>query len=321
MHKLILTILSAAIVFVSCSDSVNNKIDIILDTDANNELDDQHAIAYLLLNQEVFNIYGITTNVTIGGGIKAQTDEVERVAALVNQKVSIFPGATEDFETILPDIAKPDFDGYQSVDFIIESARSHSTKNKLTVAPIGKLTNIALALAKAPDIADKMRIVWLGSNYPDPGEHNLVHDIQSMNYILDCPVDFEIVTVRYGQPSGTDAVKISIDEVRNKISGRGPRALSPVEGRHGGTFECFGDYSYDLFDHISKDDLGRRSLFDLCTVAVIKNPSWCESHMIPAPIMVDEKFIERPDNSRMITILENFDSDAIINDFIATLGK
>lgn len=321
MKRLLFAIAFAAITLASCSDPVNDKIDIILDTDANNELDDQHAIAYLLLNQDVFNIYGITTNVTVGGGIKAQTDEVERVAAMVNQTVRILPGATEDFETILPDITEPDFDGYQSVDFIIESARSHSAKNKLTVAPIGKLTNIALALAKAPDIADKLRIVWLGSNYPEPGEHNLVYDIQSMNYILDCPVDFEIVTVRYGQPSGTDAVKISIDEVRERIAGKGPRAISPVEGRHGGTFECFGDYSYDLFDHIRKDDLGRRSLFDLCTIAIIKNPSWCESHMIPAPIMVDEKFVERPDNSRMITILENFDRDAIINDFIGTLSK
>lgn len=321
MKRLLFAIAFAAITLASCSDPVNDKIDIILDTDANNELDDQHAIAYLLLNQDVFNIYGITTNVTVGGGIKAQTDEVERVAAMVNQTARILPGATEDFETILPDITEPDFDGYQSVDFIIESARSHSAKNKLTVAPIGKLTNIALALAKAPDIADKMRIVWLGSNYPEPGEHNLVYDIQSMNYILDCPVDFEIVTVRYGQPSGTDAVKISIDEVRERIAGKGPRATSPVEGRHGGTFECFGDYSYDLFDHIGKDDLGRRSLFDLCTIAIIKNPSWCESHMIPAPIMVDEKFVERPDNSRMITILENFDRDAIINDFIETLSK
>lgn len=321
MKRILSAITIAAIALTSCSGPADNRIDIILDTDANNELDDQHAIAYLLLNQDVFNILGITTNVTVGGGIKAQTDEVERVAAMVNQKANILPGATENFETILPDISKPDFDGHQSVDFIIESARSHSAKDKLTVAPIGKLTNIALALAKAPDIADKMRVVWLGSNYPDPGEHNLVHDIPSMNYILDSNVDFEIVTVRYGKPSGTDAVKVSIDEVREKIAGKGPRAAAPVEGRHGGTFECFGDYSYNLFDHIGKDDLGRRSLFDLCTVAIIKNPSWCESHMIPAPTMVDEKFVERPDNSRMITIWENFDKDAIINDFIETLNR
>lgn len=312
---------SLAILISSCSGPADNKTDIILDTDANNELDDQHAIAYLLLNQDTFNVAGITTNVTIGGGIKAQTDEVERVAALVRENPVILPGASYDFETILPNIAKPDFDGHESVDFIIEAARRHSPKHKLVLAPIGKLTNIALALAKAPEIADNLRVVWLGSNYPDPGEHNLRYDIPAMNYILDSPVDFEIVTVRYGEPSGTAAVKVSIDEIKEKVAGKGPRAAAPVEGRHGGSFECFGDYSYDLFDHIRKDESGCRSLFDLCTVAIIKNPSWAEARTIPAPTMVDGKFVDRPDNARKIILWENFDRDAIFADFVATLDR
>ncbi|MEY3896633.1 MAG: hypothetical protein RLZZ214_2153, partial [Verrucomicrobiota bacterium] len=36
------------------------KIRVILDTDANNELDDQHAIAYLLCSGETFDVEGIT---------------------------------------------------------------------------------------------------------------------------------------------------------------------------------------------------------------------------------------------------------------------
>lgn len=312
---------SAAILIASCSGPAGNRTDIILDTDANNELDDQHAIAYMLLNQDTFNIIGITTNVTVAGGIKAQTDEVERVAALVREDPVILPGATYGFEAILPDIAKPDFDGHESVDFIIESARAHSPEHKLVLAPIGKLTNVALALAKAPEIADNLRIVWLGSNYPKSGEHNLVHDIPAMNYILDFPVDFEIVTVRYGEPSGTDAVKVSIDEIKEKVASKGRRAEVPVEGRHGGTFECFGDYSYNLFDHIGKDELGRRSLFDLCTVAIIKNPSWAESRTVPAPTMVGGEFVERPDNAHRITLWENFDRDAIFADFVAALDR
>jgi purine nucleosidase len=43
---------------------------------------------------------------------------------------------------------------------------------KLILLPVGKLTNIALALLKEPAIAAHVRIVWLGSNYPRPGEHN-----------------------------------------------------------------------------------------------------------------------------------------------------
>ena len=46
-----------------------DKIRIILDTDANNELDDQHAIAYLLFNGDTFAVEGITVNATSGGGV------------------------------------------------------------------------------------------------------------------------------------------------------------------------------------------------------------------------------------------------------------
>src|SRR4029453_2741022 len=36
----------------------------LVDTDANNELDDQHALAYLLFNGRSFDVEGITVNAT-----------------------------------------------------------------------------------------------------------------------------------------------------------------------------------------------------------------------------------------------------------------
>lgn len=313
-------LLLIAALIVAAAGCSSPKIDVIFDTDANNELDDQHAIAYLLLNQDVFNIYGITTNVTINGGIEAQCEEVERVAALVDKKARILPGAEAKFEDIKGSINNPTFDGSEAVNFIIETARKHSPKDKLTIIPVGKLTNIALALAKAPEIAPNIRIVWLGSNYPDGGEHNLRCDIPSMNYVLDTEADFEMVVCRYGKPSGTSAVKVSIDEVRERFAGKGPKAAAPVTGRHGGEFTCFGDYSVNLFENIHLDN-GYRSLFDLVTVAITKNPEWGQVHQIPAPTMIDGKWVERPDNARKISIWENFNRDAIVNDFVATLEK
>jgi len=87
------------------------------------------------------------------------------------------------------------FDGHEAVDFIIEQAMKERDQ-KLVLLPVGKLTNIALALLKEPAIAGRIRIVWLGSNYPEPGEHNQDWDISSMNYVLDVEVPFEMVTVR-----------------------------------------------------------------------------------------------------------------------------
>jgi hypothetical protein len=73
------------------------KIRVILDTDANNELDDQHAIAYLLFNGQVFDVEGITVNRTRNGGdIQAQYAEALRVVQLCNlhPEIRSFAGPT-----------------------------------------------------------------------------------------------------------------------------------------------------------------------------------------------------------------------------------
>lgn len=313
--------LSLCVLLLSVSCTGGRAIDVIFDTDANNEIDDQHAIACLLLNDDSFNTLAITTNVTVNGSIEDQCDEVRRVATLVDKDVRILPGATAGFEDIVGTLGNSEYDGFQAVDFIIDQALAHSPEKKLTVIAVGKLTNVALALAKAPRIIPNLKVVWLGSNYPDPGEHNMVCDIPSMNYVLETDVELLISVARYGKPSGTDAVRVTIDRVREEIAGKGPRARTPVTGRHGGEFTCFGDYSLNLFENIDKAADGSRALFDMACVAVVGNPQWCDATEIPAPTLVDGQWLERPANARKVTILENYDGPAIINDFISRLSS
>lgn len=185
---------------------------------------------------------------------------------------------------------------------------------------VGKLTNVALALEKEPSIAGRIKVVWLGSNYPGPGEYNMVNDTASMNYVLESDVPFELVTVRYGKPSGTAAVRVTRHEVYTRMPGMGPMAEPPVSGRHGGSFTCFGDYSVSLFRNITHLDEGcYRSLFDMAAVAILKDPSWAESRVIPCPVLKSGRWAERPANDRTITVWENFDRDKIMEDFFSTL--
>jgi purine nucleosidase len=298
------------------------RIRVILDTDANNELDDQHAIAYLLFSGEVFDVEGITVNRTFNGGeVEKHFAEAERVVRLcsLHPDVPIFRGADGNFEEIKGQLNNPAFDGADAVNFIIEQAHA-TTGERLVLLPVGKLTNIALALEKDPSIGEKVRIVWLGSNYPDPGEYNQDNDEASMNFILDFDVPFEIVTVRYGKPSGTDAVRASLEEIRARMPGLGPRVDEPVVGRHGQAVTTFGDYSVNLFEHIDlHGDPPSRALFDMAAVAIVKNPDWAEAKTIPAPILVDKKWQERPSNQRTVVIWENFDQKAIMADFYRTM--
>ena len=84
----------------------------IFDTDANNEIDDQHAIALLLLSDDVFNTLGITTNTTYNGGkIELQSLEAKRVTRLVGKgDMPVYDGADGAFEDILPNLKEKEFD-------------------------------------------------------------------------------------------------------------------------------------------------------------------------------------------------------------------
>lgn len=309
----------------SCSQNstpLETGIPLIFDTDANNELDDQHALAYLLLNDQTFHVLGITTNATSNGGeIDEHVKEALRVVDLVGwkDKIDVIKGANGNFEEIRTSLDQEVFDGSEAVDFIIKEAMK-KRKQPLVLLPVGKLTNVALALEKEPAIASRVRILWLGSNYPDPGEYNLVNDTASLNYILSTEVPFEMATVRYGEVSGTAAVKAKRKNIYIRMPGLGPVVDKPVSGRHGGEFTCFGDYSVDLFRHVTHlEDGCFRSLFDMAVVAIVKDPAWAEASEIPSPLYMNNVWVEQPANSRMITIWENFDPDAIMADFYATL--
>ena len=298
------------------------KRSVIFDTDANNELDDQHAMAYLLSNRDYFDIKAITVNATRNGGnIQGHYDEAKRILNLFNldTNIPLLKGADKSFLDIKDDLKNAEFDGFMAVDFIISEAKKHK-HDKLIVLAVGKLTNLALALQKDPMIANNIRLVWLGANYPEPGEYNLDNDIPSMNYVLETNVEFEMVTVRYGKPTGTDAVKVTQAEVNTKMPGLGPKATTPIVGRHGDTFYNFGDYSVNLFKHIDYyGDPPARSLFDMAAVAIVKNPAWAKATEIPCPTMINKLWVEQPDNPRKIIVWEYFDAENILADFYASL--
>lgn len=314
--RIIILIFSTLLFTQGCG--TKGPIPVIFDTDANNELDDQHALAYLLLNEEAFNTIGVTVNATWGGGeIQEHVEEARRVLKLCNkhEDIPLYAGANGNFTDIRPYVEEEGFDGQEAVDFIIREAMKER-KEKLVLLPVGKLTNIALALEREPAIADRVRVVWLGANYPDPGEYNLENDIPSMSYVLESGVPFEMVTVRYGFPTGTAAVIVTQEEVNEKMPGLGPDSEEPVTGRHGGIFTTFGDYSVSLFEHIDyHDEQKSRSLFDMAAVAIVKDPSWATATEIACPAYENNQWIEQPENPRKIMVWENFNRDLIIEDF------
>jgi len=326
MNKLILMGLCLA-GLVSCSKPTpselgqSNKIPVIFDTDANNELDDQHALAYLLCSGDAFNLVGITVNATWGGGdVVEHHREAERILSLFNLKgkIPLLKGANQNFPEIQPQVMEDDFDGAEAVHFLLQATAK--AREKLVVIAVGKLTNVALALKKDPSFGKKIRLVWLGSNFPEAGEYNLENDTASLNFILHAEIPLEMVTVRYGTKGGSDEVRVTQEEINIKMPGRGPLAQSPVRGRHGAAFSHFGDYSVDLFKHIDyHGNPPSRALYDLVAVAMVKNPAWGKQVLLPGHHYKQGHWEKQNDQGKTLTLWENFQGDSILNDFYRVL--
>lgn len=328
MKTAALSILVVGLFALGCGESTDSadrssersveRTPIIIDSDANNELDDQHAIAYALLNGDVFDVKGITVNRTSSGGsIEEQAAEARRVVELcgLSSEIPVHEGASATYREIVSNVDRANFDGNEAVDFIIEQAHAVEDQ-RLVLIPIGKLTNIALALEKDPSIASKIRIVWLGSNFPDPGEYNLENDTSAVNPVIASDAPFEIAVVRYNRSSGTAAVQAFLPEIKDRMPDQGPHVESPVEGRHGGTFTNFGDYSVDLFTHVGQH---ARALYDVAAVAVVKNPAWAERRNVGPYRLEDGRWIEK-DQGNDLVIWELFYTSKIIEDFYRSIS-
>jgi hypothetical protein len=131
-----------------------------------------------------------------------------------------------------------------------------------------------------------------------------------------------MVTVRYGKPSGTDAVRATQQQINERMPGRGPKVKEPITGRHQVAFDNFGDYSVNLFQHIEYQGTPpARALYDMAAVAIVKNPNWASAKKIPSPKLINNQWVDIPNNRRKITIWENFDRDKIMADFYQTMEQ
>lgn len=168
-------------------------VDMVLDTDAYNEIDDQFAIAYAIKSPDKVNLKALYAapfhNANSTGpadGMEKSYDEIKKIVTLAGRedlKEATFRGS----ERYLPDEKTPVES--PAMRDLIERARNYSPDSPLYVAAIGAITNVASALIAAPDIADRIVIVWLGGhawNWPDTREFNMFQDVAAARVIFGC---------------------------------------------------------------------------------------------------------------------------------------
>jgi purine nucleosidase len=185
---------------------------IIIDTDPGQ--DDAVAILLALASPEI-EVLGI---IAVAGNVPLHltATNTRKICELAGRPdVKVFAGAEKPLVRALvtaeyvhgktgldgPDLPDPTMplQSQHAVDFIVETVRREAA-GSVTLCPLGPLTNIALALAKAPDIADRIGEIVLmgggcfeGGNVTPVAEFNIFVDPQAADAVFQSGIKLTMV--------------------------------------------------------------------------------------------------------------------------------
>ncbi|SHF25636.1 purine nucleosidase [Seinonella peptonophila] len=207
---------------------------IILDCDPGH--DDAIALLMAAANPKI-ELVGVTT-VAGNSTIEKTTLNAQKVCELAGIHVPIAQGASRPLvrEQVtassihgesgldgpsLPTPTKPLLE-IDAVDFIIQTLSQ--SDEKITLVPVGPLTNIALAIRKEPKILDKIEeIVFMGGgrfgNWTPAAEFNIYVDAEAAQIVLDSGVPITMVGLDLThQAIATKAIQQQIAQIDHKVA-------------------------------------------------------------------------------------------------------
>ena len=196
------------------SPPASKPIRVVLDTDTFNEVDDQYALAYLLLSTQGYQIQAITAapffnkrSQSPQHGMELSYEEILRMLHLLHRD-DLRPLVHRGSTSYLPD--EQTFIPSEACDQIIQAALEASEDDPVYVIAIGAITNVSSAILKAPEIADRITVVWLGGHslaWPDTREFNMRQDIAASRVLYSsrvpliqipcCGVASHLITTEY----------------------------------------------------------------------------------------------------------------------------
>lgn len=286
------------------------RVRAVIDTDAYNEIDDQFAITYALLSPERLEVEAIYAapffsessrrSASPGDGMEKSYEEILRVLGLlgISSEGRVHRGSTE----YLPDDATPAH-GSAAVDDLI--ARVRSGGGLLYVLAIGAITNVASAILRAPDITNKVVVVWLGSHapwWPDTREFNHAQDIPGVRVLFGCGVPLVHVPCM----GVASHLLTTVAEMERYVKGQGP----------------IGDYLYDLVASYAREPGPGRSkvIWDIAAVAWLIDPAWVPTQIVHAPIAQDDATWTYSKDRHFIRQAYWVNRDSIFRDFFDKLA-
>ncbi len=234
-------------------------IDMVLDTDAYNEIDDQYAISYALHAEEKLTVKALYAapfyNSRSSGpadGMERSYQEILKLLRLSNLERPVFRGS----ETYLPDEKTPV--PSDAASDLCERAMGYSAEKPLYVVAIGAITNVAAALIMKPEIAERIVMVWLGGNsleWHDNLEFNCRQDVAAARVVFD---------------SGAPLVMLPCMGVVSSFTTTGPELEHWLKGKNA-LCDYLVQHTVEAANEYAKGKVWSRVIWDATTIGWLLN--------------------------------------------------
>ncbi len=291
------------------------KIDVVLDTDAFNEVDDQYAISYMVRHSEKFNIKGICaapfTNHLAAApaeGMQKSYDEIFKVLKL-NGKEELGELVHKGSDNYLPDENTPVES--DAADFMANLAKGYTAEKPLYIVAIGAITNVASAILKNPEMKETCVIVWLGGHaqhIPQPAyEFNMRQDIAAARIVFGC---------------GAPMIQLPCKGVVDRFITTQWELVHWIVGKN-----ALCDYLYDRTvkkaESYAKGLPWTRPIWDVTAVAWLLDTEnkFMESRLIPSPIPEYNHEYSYEQDRHLIRYVYRINRDELFDDLFRVLGE
>jgi len=303
---------------------------LVIDTDAANEIDDQFALAWALLSPTELNIEAVYAAPFSFAHRRGDLPMAPRDAAPFNPPGIGMERSYQEIIRVFDKLCLPSAGrvwrgsaGYlrsdqeplhsEAVDHLIATARASQTDDPLYVVVLGCATNIASALLLAPDIVERVVVVWT-SGYPSHAPHvndsfNLEQDLAASQLLLDSGVPHVYLP---GFHVGAQ-LRLSLPEIERYVRGRG----------------LIGDYLHQLFTHnplwplLGLDGSLPHSwvIWDVINIAWLLNPQWVPSELVRTPRLGQDRCWQPDPTRHLMREAHAVERDALFGDFFAKLDN
>lgn len=286
-----------------------DKISVVIDSDTFNEIDDQIAIAWAMLHPERINIEAIYaapfTNDMFGegnshtfvsstvDGMKLSHDEIHNVFDKLPATLTrppVFYGSTN----YIKDINAPE-KSEAALDLI---HRARSSTGTLHVLAIATPSNVANALLLAPDIINKIHVIWLGGNsydWKDNDEFNLMQDLTASRILFD---------------SGVALTHIPCFGVANCMA-----SSVPEMQYYFSETSKIGNYFAEIAPRCPWIGFGsRKVIWDITTVGLVLDPTWYTLELKTAPLINDNLKWSFDNRRHLINTVKFIERDNLFQD-------